>query len=92
MKTLGIVLVLMLAIVSLLAAGCGDGDEEASPTSGPTVTLGPGETPGPTATPGPGKPEPVHFNDLIAFLPGAPSGWEADTPGGASFTVWDHSY
>jgi outer membrane lipoprotein-sorting protein len=54
MKRLGFVLIMVLAIVSLLVAGCGGGDEEPSPTAsaspGATVTETPGEaeTPAPT--------------------------------------------
>ena len=48
MKKLGVILVLMLAIVSLLAAGCG-GDDETTPV--PTATPGATGTGAPDATP-----------------------------------------
>ena len=54
MKKLGFIFVIVLAVVSLLLAGCGGGDEEASPTAtkspGATVTETPGESVPPTST------------------------------------------
>ncbi|MGB2856433.1 MAG: hypothetical protein WBC61_07300, partial [Dehalococcoidia bacterium] len=73
MKKLGFVLVMMLAIVSLLVAGCGGGDgEEATPTAtespGATATQPPTETETPgataTATPAPTQPSGV-LGDLL---------------------------
>jgi len=51
MKRLGFALVLMLAIVSLLVAGCDGGEEEATPT--PTATPGAAATATPEVTPTP---------------------------------------
>ena len=82
MKRLGFVLVLMLATVSLVTAGCGGGGEEGTPT--PTAT----ETPQATASPG--ATEPVSFHTMMPFLPDPPSGWEADDPDGftGNFGEW----
>ena len=99
MKRLGFVLIMMLAVVALLVAGCGGGDgEEATPTAtespGATAT----ETPAPTQPPGPGPTfapgeiDPVSFNELIPFLPDPPSGWEADEAFGMTQTLQEFSW
>ena len=36
--------------------------------------------------PAPGEVDPLHFNDLIPFLPDVPSGWEADEPYGMTMS------
>jgi len=73
MKRLGFILIMMLAVVALLVAGCGGGDgEEATPTAtespGATATQPPTETetPGATATetPAPTQPSGV-LGDLL---------------------------
>lgn len=73
MKRLGFVLIMMLAVVALLVAGCGGGDgEEATPTAtespGATATQPPTETETPgataTATPAPTQPSGV-LGDLL---------------------------
>ncbi len=92
MKRLGFVLVLILSMAFLLVAGCDGGGEggKATPTEtpeatpSPTATVTPGETPTPT--------DPVSFNELIPFLPGPPSGWEADDAFGMTQTFQEWSW
>ncbi|MBI3698768.1 MAG: hypothetical protein HY238_28510 [Acidobacteria bacterium] len=36
--------------------------------------------------------EPVHFSELIRFLPDAPSGWESEAPKGSSNTMGEWSF
>ena len=92
MKRLGFVFVLMLAIASLLVAGCDGGGEgeETTPTASPeaTPTVAATATPGGTPTPT----DPVSFNELIPFLPGPPSGWEADDAFGMTQTFQEWSW
>ena len=73
MKRLGFVLIMMLAVVALLVAGCGGGDgEEATPTAtespGATATQPPTatETPGATATE---TPAPTQPSGVLGDLP-----------------------
>ena len=73
----------------LCAAGC---------TSNSSETTDPGVTPGTTTIPASGTPvsgaakgsvNAVPFATLIAYLPGAPAGWTAEEPVGATWTVED---
>ncbi len=70
MKKLGIILIAVIALFSIVAVGCGGG-EEATPTEAPGATVAPGATATPAATAEPTS-------------PAQPSGELGDIPGKAS--------
>ncbi len=98
MKRLALAMLLILVMVSLVAAGCGGDDEEATPTSTPIGSPGettPGETitPGPADTPAPGETvTPATALKLQAFLPDAPTGWTAGNPRGFGAVTADGAW
>lgn len=82
-RKLGLVLMILVIAASLVAAACGGGGgEEATPTP----PGGPGGTATPTVTAS-SETQPIQHNQLLAFLPDAPSGWEADNPSGGTFWI-----
>jgi hypothetical protein len=62
----------------------------ANATATPAATLAATPTAAPAGTPSPT--EPVSSNDLIPFLPGPPSGWEADDAFGMTQTFGEWSW
>jgi hypothetical protein len=82
-RKLGLVLMILVIAASLVAAACGGGGgEEATPTPA-------GQTPAPTQ--GPSVAEPVDVTELEAFVPAAPSGWQAGAqdPHGITYRLYD---
>jgi hypothetical protein len=76
--------ILLIAIV-FGVIGC------AGPPPTPTTPT-PTATPTSIATPKPGSVPAVDFNELIKFLPSAPSGYEAKEPKGGKITTQEGSY
>jgi len=61
-----------------------DGTEK--PTSAPTADWTAGELPDP------GEIDPVDFKEMMAYIPDAPSGWEADDIDGMSMTMFEYPF
>jgi hypothetical protein len=83
-KTIFPALLLMLGIC-LLAAGC----TSAPPDTTPVTTYGTSATGTAVSGAAQGSVSAVPFATLITYLPGAPAGWTAEEPAGASWTVED---
>ena len=46
----------------------------------------------PTGMPEPGEIDPVDFEEMMAYIPDAPSGWEADDIDGMSMTMFEYPF
>jgi hypothetical protein len=71
--------------ICLLAAGC----TSAPPDTTPVTTYGTSATGTAVSGAAQGSVSAVPFATLITYLPGAPAGWTAEEPAGASWTVED---
>ncbi len=65
-----------------------DWETPPTPPTMPTISTPPTMPTPPTIgnIPAPGEVDPLHFNDLIQFLPDVPSGWEAEEPYGMTMS------
>ncbi|MEM2933519.1 MAG: hypothetical protein QXL78_01190 [Methanocellales archaeon] len=83
--SLKILYAMLLVAIALSVSGCAG---PSPPPATPILT----PTPIGTATPRPGSVPAVDFNELIKFLPHAPSGYEAREPQGGKITTQEGSY